>query len=316
MAVACVVVIEMGNPILGLIPAVGQCGMGTVKDNYELGAEKDAESPFQLLIHIFQNLGNSHALTTSISVCSIIFLFSIRYLKFKYSHIQKLQLIPEILVLVVVSTILSFTLRWDCHGVVILNKIEQKIPDGVGLYPVPTVPKIKHLFLPAILISVIGFVESIAVAKKYAAKHRYNVSPNRELVALGAGNSIIAFFGGFPAFGSLGRSAVNDSTGARTQMAGFVAGFVVLATYLWLLPFFEYLPKAVCSAIIVVAAVKLMEFEDIVFMFHLRAWNDLALMLITFCSTIFISIEIGTLLSVGISLLLVVRHTTTVCYFI
>lgn len=88
-----------------------------------------------------------------------------------------------------------------------------------------------------------------------------------------------------------------------------MASFVLLTT-LFFLPLFEYLPKAVCSSIIVVAACKLIEFDDIFFILRLRAWSDLGLLLLTFLSTIFIGIDIGTLISVGVSLLLVVKHTT------
>ncbi|KAJ1567373.1 Solute carrier 26 [Cladochytrium tenue] len=136
------------------------------------------------------------------------------------------------------------------------------------------------------------------------------MSPNRELVAIGAANVFGSVFGGWPAFGSLGRSAVNDASGARTQVAGFVTGVIILVTIVALLPLFYFLPKAVCSAIIVVAATKLIELHDVVFILKLRAWNDLGLLLLTFLSTLLVSIEVGTLISVGTSLLLVVQHTT------
>lgn len=217
------------------------------------------------------------------------------------------------------STILSWTLRWDCQGVAILNRVSQS-PLGVPnhrIIPGPvesaasSLALVKYLILPAILISVIGFVESIVVAKTYASKYGHPVSPNRELVALGMGNIISSFTGAFPGFGSLGRSAVNDATGAKTQLSGFVTATVVLCTIVWLLPYFEFLPTAVCSSIIVMAALKLIELEDLYFIFRLRAWKDLGLLLLTFFCTMFISVEAGTLISVGVSLLLVVKHTTT-----
>ena len=98
-------------------------------------------------------------------------------------------------------------------------------------------------------------------------------------------------------------------------MSGLVTSIVVFLTIMWLLPFFYYLPKAVCSSIIVVAALSLIEVHDIHFLFRLRAWNDLGLLCLTFFSTLLFSIETGTLLSVGVSLLLVVKHTTKVKLF-
>lgn len=177
-------------------------------------------------------------------------------------------------------------------------------------FPVFSMKRVSKLMLPAILISVIGFVESIAVAKTYAGKLNYSVSPNRELVAYGASNLVGGMLGAWPAFGSLGRSAVNYSVGAKTQLSGLITGLVVVITAIFFLPFFFDLPKAVCSAIIVVAALKLIELDELFFMIKLNAWTDIGLMLMTFLSTIVISIETGTFLSVGVSLLLVVKHTT------
>ncbi|EGF81367.1 hypothetical protein BATDEDRAFT_1263, partial [Batrachochytrium dendrobatidis JAM81] len=305
LAVAMVVMIDMSETLFGIIPPVGQCIANVT--------EKTA-SPIEKLIHTLINLSHAHILTTILSVTSILFLLLSRQLKRHYKHVKWLQLVPEILVLVLTSIILSQVFRWDCQGVAILNRVlaPETPADGTEYitHPIPTLEKVKYLTLPAILISVIGFVESIVVAKTYASKHRYTVSPNRELVAIGVGNIVSSFFGGFPGFGSLGRSAVNDSAGARTQVAGFTTGVIVYCTSVWLLPYFEFLPKAVCSSIIVVAALKLVEVEDIEFIFRLHAWGDLGLLLLTFCSTIFVSIEVGTLISVGVSLLLVVKHTT------
>ncbi|KAI8833909.1 hypothetical protein BC829DRAFT_422437 [Chytridium lagenaria] len=149
--------------------------------------------------------------------------------------------------------------------------------------------KVRYYLISALLISVIGFVESIVVAKTYATKHNYAVSPNRELVALGVANT----------FGS----AVNDSTGARTQVAGFVTGIIIFVAIVALLPLF-YSPAQSF------AAVKLIELHDVEFILRLRAWKDLGLLLMTFLSTLLISIEVGTLISIGTSLLLVIKHTT------
>ncbi|KAJ3070802.1 hypothetical protein HDU98_006191 [Podochytrium sp. JEL0797] len=262
-------------------------------------------SPIELLFHMLESLPKAHIPTTIISVCSIAFLVSMKSLKKAYA---RLQMIPEILLLVVGSTALSCIFRWDLLGVEVMKDVEGgfKAPS----LPVMTLARVRFYILSAILISVIGFVESIAIAKTYATKYNYPISPNRELVAIGVANILGSCFGGWPAFGSLGRSAVNDAAGARSQIAGLVTAIVVLFATLFLLPLFYFLPKSVCSSIIVVAATKLIEPEDIHFIFKVRAWNDLGLLLLTFLTTLFVSIEVGTLISVGTSLLLVLKHTT------
>ncbi|KAI8998192.1 sulfate transporter family-domain-containing protein [Gaertneriomyces semiglobifer] len=308
LAVAVVVMIDMSATLLGVVPVGGQCGAPVIPP---IDAGEHLMSPIDKLLDTLSKLGDTHFLTAALSFCSIAFLLGMKVLKARNKDNRLLQVTPEILVLVVTTTLLSQTFRWDCQGVAILNVKGA----GSGEYIYPRIPamsttKIGNMLLSAILISVIGFVESIVVAKTYATKHNYSVSPNRELVALGLSNIACSLFGGFPGYGSLGRSAVNDAAGAKTQMAGFFTGIAVLCTTIWLLPLFEFLPKAVCSSIIVVAALKLIELEDVHFMLKLRAWKDVGLLLITFLTTIFLSIESGTLLSVGISLLLVVKHTT------
>ena len=187
LAVACVVMIDMSETMLGLIPPKNQCTdtNGYPRISLNQAGLVEPSSPFQLLLQILSNLSNAHLLTSTISVCSVAFLFGARVLKAVFAKRKWVTLIPEILVLVVVTTLLTQFFRWDCQGLAILNDIQTSIPKNVETFPKPTSAKIKHLMLPSMLITVIGFVESIAVAKTYASRHGYGVSPNRELVAIG-----------------------------------------------------------------------------------------------------------------------------------
>ncbi|KAJ3236599.1 Solute carrier 26 [Chytriomyces hyalinus] len=308
-AAACVIVIDQ-TPVLLAIDPNSPSNNSTFTFNLLASGEEEEKSPIETLIHILQNLSATHAPTAIISILSIAILVIFRHVKSRKSASPLLRLTPEILILVVSSTLLSAIFKWDeTLGVAVLKDVQGgfRAPQWPATM---TLAKLRYYVLSAILISVIGFVESIVIAKTYATKHNYSVSPNRELVALGVANIVGSLFGGWPAFGSLGRSAVNDAAGAKTQLAGLVTGGVVLVTMLYLLPLFYYLPKAVCSSIIVVAAMKLIEWHDIEFILRVRAWNDLGLLLLTFGTTMFVSIEVGTLISVGTSLLLVVKHTT------
>lgn len=145
-------------------------------------------------------------------------------------------------------------------------------------------------------------------------------------MALGVSNICGSFFGTWPAFGSLGRSSVNDSAGTQSQMSvnaflpvipihyvqGAITGTVILATNAFFLSYFYYLPKCVCDSIIVSAAIGLFKIDEIKMIWKLDAMRDLGLLAFTFFVTLFVSIEVGTLSSVGISLLLVVQHSTKV----
>ncbi|KAJ3229480.1 Solute carrier 26 [Chytriomyces hyalinus] len=308
-AAACVIVIDQTPVLLAIDPNTPPSNSTVIFNSFASGEDVE-KSPIETLIHILQNLSATHAPTAIISILSIVLLVIFRHVKSRKSASPLLRLTPEILILVVFSTLLSANFKWDeTLGVAVLKDVQGgfRAPQWPATM---TLAKLRYYVLSAILISVIGFVESIVIAKTYATKRNYSVSPNRELVALGVANIVGSLFGGWPAFGSLGRSAVNDAAGAKTQLAGLVTGGVVLVTMLYLLPLIYYLPKAVCSSIIVVAAMKLIEWHDIEFILRVRAWNDLGLLLLTFGTTMFVSIEVGTLISVGTSLLLVVKHTT------
>ncbi|KAI9366042.1 sulfate transporter family-domain-containing protein [Zopfochytrium polystomum] len=307
-AVAVVVMIDLSPNLLGIKETFNAAAVAKLSSPERRILAEENLSPVEKFLLLLEQIGDTHILTAIISGVSILFLVLMKALKGHFKQVKVLQLIPEILALVVVSTCLCAFLRWDEYGVDILRDVKGGLI--APKFPSVTTAKVRFYLLSAVLISVIGFVESIAVAKTYATKYNYSMSPNRELVAIGTANVLGSICGGWPAFGSLGRSAVNDASGAKTQVAGLITGIIILVTIIALLPLFYFLPKAVCSAIIVVAATKLIEIHDFLFIFRLGAWSDLGLLLLTFLSTLFISIEVGTLISVGTSLLLVVQHTT------
>jgi MFS superfamily sulfate permease-like transporter len=182
---------------------------------------------------------------------------------------------------------------------------------------IPQVPPLSALeanngfFLEsAVLVAVVGFIEHIVIAKLYAAKYNYQISPNRELVALGVSNFVGSFFHTFPTFGSLPRSALADSLGAKTELFSLVSAGVILISILFLGPIFSLLPRIVMSSIILVAAIGLFELHDIAFLFRIRAWRDLFLLALTFVLTVVLGIELGIGISLIISVFLIIRHTT------
>src|SRR2546421_10783255 len=154
-------------------------------------AEKDgigrASSPVQTFIYIITHLNQSHKLTAMVSFSSLAFLLLFGFIKGKLAkRWPQVQFIPEILICVIIFTILCDIFKWDEDGVLILGSIKG---GGFPSFKIPYPPSASHLmdcFQTAVLISVIGFVESIVVTKTYATKHNYAVSANRELVALGS----------------------------------------------------------------------------------------------------------------------------------
>ncbi|KAI9320801.1 sulfate transporter family-domain-containing protein [Dichotomocladium elegans] len=295
--VAIVVTLQQSIILLGLVELSEESGI------------TEASSSIDRLVFIIRHVGEAHPLTTWVSCVSVLCLLMVRVIK---SRVPKLALLPEVLMVVIVSTLLTSYYSWDEQGLAILGKIETS---GLPLPSIPAFPEnklLKDLLVTSAMIAVIGFVESVVIAKTYSSRHNYTVSANRELVALGVANIVSGLFQGIPAYGSVARSKINDRAGARTQMAGLITGVLALIAIFFLLPSFYYLPKAVLSSIIFVAVLSLLSElpEDLHFIFKIGAWRDLSLLLVTFFGTVIISLEFGTLVAITLSLLLTIKETS------
>ncbi|KAI8379471.1 sulfate transporter family-domain-containing protein [Radiomyces spectabilis] len=284
-------------------------GLGKISEEAGISEASTTVARFIFLIKYFPY---AHRLSAYVSAVSVAILLAMRFVKAKLAKFRWVQLFPEVLLVVVVSILLTSYFGWEHQGLGILGDIESS---GIPLPSIPAFPENKHmkdLLVTSAMIAIIGFVESVVIAKTYSTRHNYSVSANRELVALGLANMASGLFQGIPAFGSVARSKINDRAGARTQMASMVAGVIALLAILFLLPYFYYLPKAVLSAIIFVAVLSLLAElpEDLHFIFKIGAWRDLGLLMVTFLATIVISLEFGTMLAVTLSLLLTIKETS------
>lgn len=202
----------------------------------------------------------------------------------------------------VIATILLVEfLSLDVAGV----KVVGAIPQGLPPVSLPSLdPELWRLLIPsALLISVVGFVESVSVAQTLAAKRRERIQPDRELLGLGAANVASAFSGGYPVTGGFARSVVNFDAGARTPLAGVLTAVGIGLTALLLTPLFHQLPKATLAATILVAVLSLVDLGAI-----RRTWvysrKDFAAMLATILTVWLVGVEAGIIAGVALSLLL------------
>ncbi|MES1944451.1 sulfate transporter [Salinisphaera sp. PC39] len=155
----------------------------------------------------------------------------------------------------------------------------------------------------AALIALVGYVESVSVAKVLAARRRQKIDANRELVALGAGNLAASVAGAMPVAGGFSRSMVNFDAGARTQLAGIVTAVLVGLVALLFTGWFHYLPQAVLAAIIVVAVARLIDLDGARRIWRYDRADGLALAA-TFVAVLTLGIEIGLVIGIGLSLAL------------
>lgn len=213
---------------------------------------------------------------------------------------------PSALLVVALATAGVWWLELHTSGVQIVGEVPRGLPS-------PTMPPtdfdaIRALIPAALTISLVGFMESIAVAKVYARKHRHSIDANQELIGLGLANLVGAVFRAYPTTGGFSRTAVNDQAGARTNVAALFSASVIALTLLALTSLFFYLPKAVLAAIVMVAVFKLIDWREARFLWTVDR-RDLGLMVLTFAATLVLGIEEGILIGVVASLILVVQQS-------
>ena len=192
---------------------------------------------------------------------------------------------------VVVGSILAVELfGLEERGVKVIGDIPDSLP-AFGLPDLSGSP-VGDLAPTALVITIVGFMESIAVAKVYARRHRYDVDANSELIGLGAANVGSGLFGGYPVTGGFSRTAVNDTAGSRTPLASIITALIVLATIAFLTPLLSSLPNAALGAIIIAAVVGLVDVKEMRHIAKVKK-TDLIGLSIAFGATLVLGIETG-----------------------
>jgi SulP family sulfate permease len=208
---------------------------------------------------------------------------------------------------IVLTTAVSMMAGLEAKGVAVVGEVPQGLP--AFSTPVFSLALWSELAVSALLISLIGFVESVSVGRTLGAKRRQNINANQELLALGAANMASAASGGFPVTGGFSRSVVNFDAGAQTQLAGVMAAAGIALATLFLTPVLYYLPKATLAATIIVAVLGLVDTQLLQ-----RAWRysrrDFTSIVVTIVATLGLGVEIGVLAGIVVSVALHLHKTT------
>lgn len=184
-----------------------------------------------------------------------------------------------------------------------------QIPEGLPSIEVPkvNVSIFMHLLPSAIIISLLGFMEAIAIAKAMASKTGQRIDANQELIGQGLGNIIGSFAGSYPVSGSFSRSAVNLQSGAISGLSSTFTSIVVAATLLFFTPLLYFLPQSVLASIIIMAVIGLINVKGFIHAWKAK-WYDGAISIVTFIVTLLSAphleqgIYLGVALSIGIFL--------------
>ncbi len=298
----------LSHPVIaGFITASGIL-IATSQLRHLLGISGGGENWPEMLGALVANLPDTNPYTLAIGAAATAFLFWVR--KGFAPLLQKLGMSkkgasmaakggPVIAVALTILAVLVLDLA--SKDVALVGAVPQGLPPFA--LPSTNPDLIAQLWVPALLISIIGFVESVSVAQTLAAKRRQRIAPDQELVGLGASNIASAFSGGYPVTGGFARSVVNFDAGAQTPAAGaYTAGGIALAS-LFLTPLLFNLPIATLAATIIVAVLSLVDLKT-----PGRLWRyskaDFAAHMATIIATLLAGVEMGVIAGVLLGLLL------------
>ena len=265
-----------------------------------VGVDLSGSNVFTILYEAILKFGEFNWISLVMGTVGILILKNIKKLH---------KAIPGALVAVVLGIIVVKIFNLNAHEV----KIVGKVPEGLPHFSIPVFgsPHFNELIPIAATLALIAFMEAISVAKALQAKHKneYKLDANQELIGLGMSNVVGSFFSCYPTTGGFSRSAVNEQSGAKTNLAALISASLVALTLLFLTPLFYYLPKSILAAIIMVAVFGLIDIK-----FPVTLWKtkkeDLLMLLIAFGVTLGFGIKEGIGVSVAISLLAMIYRST------
>ena len=275
-----------------------------------LGIQAGGDTLGELFHTLWEHLPQYNSETLALGLAVVAFLFFVRargiaILSAFGLNRYRAQLITKIApVIAVIATIIA-TAGFDleARGVSVVGSIPTGLPALV--LPNFSIDLVRALWLPALLISIIGYVESVSVGRTLGSKRQERIDADQELIGLGAANVASAFSGGLPVTGGFSRSVVNFDAGAVTQAASLMTAALIAVVSIFLTPLLYSLPKATLAATIIVAVLALVDFSVI-----RKTWQiskgDTAAVLVTMIITLGLGVEAGVscgiLVSIGLHL--------------
>jgi SulP family sulfate permease len=269
------------------------------------------------LITFFSHLGDAHAMSIVLAVCCMIFLLIIKYWMKGVLPIpgkQYAKFIPSALILVVISTAISAS-GGESTGFAVVGTLPAGLPQPFNFFTLLDDGDFWHLCMPAFLITILSFIESIAVAQKFADSHGYSIDASQELLALGICNLVGCWFQIYPVSGVLSLATVVEAAGATTPLYGIMAGSGLIVCCALLLFLFEWLPKPVLGAIVFVGIMGLIDTHKMKKIYKLNK-RDFIVTAVTILVTLFLGIDFGVALGVVASIVLFIQKSAKPHYSI
>ena len=291
----------------GILIAVSQLGslMGVSSSGFTL---------VERVITLLPNLAAFNPYTLSIGAGTLFFLVMMRrFGKRSLSAIGLPKTLADLIIkagpvfAVVITTLATWHWQLADQGVAIVGAIPSGLP--ALSFPWADTSLWRALFIPALLISLVGFVESVSMGQMLAAKRRQRISPNQELIGLGAANLAAGFTNGMPVTGGLSRTVINYDAGAQTPAAGAFAALGIALITMAFTGWLYYLPIATLAATITVSILTLVDIPML-----RQTWrysrSDFAAMAVTILLTLVEGIEAGIIGGVSLSIALFLYRTS------
>ncbi|MGO2007853.1 SulP family inorganic anion transporter [Vreelandella alkaliphila] len=291
----------------GILIAVSQLGS-------LLGISSSGFTLVERVVTLFPNLPTFNPYTLVIGAGTLFFLVMMRrFGKQSLSAIGLPRTLADLITkagpvfAVIITTLAAWHWQLADQGVAIVGAIPSGLP--ALSFPWADTSLWRALFIPALLISLVGFVESVSMGQMLAAKRRQRISPNQELIGLGAANLAAGFTSGMPVTGGLSRTVINYDAGAQTPAAGAFAALGIALVTMAFTGWLYYLPIATLAATITVSILTLVDIPML-----RQTWrysrSDFAAMAVTILLTLVEGIEAGILGGVSLSIALFLYRTS------
>jgi sulfate permease, SulP family len=252
----------------------------------------------EIIRHAVRHVPDTHLLTLLVGLAGTLIIMLLRRINPGF---------PAAVMVVGLGIALVYLIGYEQTGLSIVGAVPSGLPGFA--FPALSTTAAADLLSLAILISLVGFMESITVAQVVQSRKKTTgLSANRELIALGLSNMAGSLFHSFPVSGGFSRSAVNEQAGARSGLAAIIAAVTVALTLLFLTPLFYYLPNALLASVILVAVAGLIDWR-----YPLHLWStdrrDFWMLLTAFLFTLLLGVQAGILTGMLLSVALVVHRT-------
>lgn len=279
-----------------------------------LGVSASGNSLFEILVSLYESIHQVNYYSLAIGFSSLFALFWLKK-HFKGTLIKVgmsdylaglvSKAGPVFVILFATLTVTTFALTQE--GVLVVGEIPSGLP--ALMMPEWSVELVRDLLPAAAILGIVGFIESVSIGQAFATRERQKINTNNEFIGLGSANVIAGISGGFSVTGSFSRSAINFEAGAKSQLSGVLAAFIILISLYFFTEIFYFMPNAVLAATIIIAVTSLVDFKAIFFVCRYSMQDGIA-MIGTIITVLIYGVDTGIIVGVSLSILLFLWHTS------